>query len=257
MNFAAIPLLQLRIAVALLAKRRELKLAYMKSWREAHPSRRREWTVENAEHVRKYRRNYELENLPARKAYMADWRKKNVARRQESKRRWDSEHVEHVRAKRREFARKSNYSKRPYVKLKNTIRNLTQFHLHGALKDRSTEKMLGCGTRFFQKWVESQFQPGMSWENRTSWHLDHIFPLGSCKRGDIDQLALASNYHNIRPIWGRDNCRKSSAITADSLVAAYICGVSEIHLNKNSRMSPELIAKSEKLGFKVYEFCRA
>jgi hypothetical protein len=38
---------------------------------------------------------------------------------------------------------------------------------------------IDCNRDAFRAWIEGQFKPGMSWENRREWHLDHIVPRSS------------------------------------------------------------------------------
>lgn len=77
----------------------------------------------------------------------------------------------------------------------------------GFKKGSTTEKMLGCTFRQFSKHIETQFTDGMSWDNRSEWHLDHIIPL-SCAT-TIEGLEKLSHYTNIRPLWAADNLAKS------------------------------------------------
>ena len=77
----------------------------------------------------------------------------------------------------------------------------------GLSKESKTQKMLGCSFKQFNKHIESQFTDGMSWDNRSEWHLDHILPL-SCAT-TIEGLEKLSHYTNIRPLWAAENRRKS------------------------------------------------
>jgi hypothetical protein len=60
--------------------------------------------------------------------------------------------------------------------------------------------------------LERQFLPGMSWENKGKWHIDHIVPLASFKfeTPSDDGFQAAWALSNLRPLWGRDNIRKSA-----------------------------------------------
>ncbi len=63
--------------------------------------------------------------------------------------------------------------------------------------------------------LERQFLPGMTWENRGAWHLDHIQPLASFNfttPSDPDFKA-AWSLPNLRPLWACDNLRKSAQRT--------------------------------------------
>ena len=67
----------------------------------------------------------------------------------------------------------------------------------------TTFTYLGCSIEEFKKYLESKFQPGMSWDNYGEWHIDHIVPVASGK--DIYKLF---HYSNLQPLWARDNLRK-------------------------------------------------
>lgn len=56
--------------------------------------------------------------------------------------------------------------------------------------------------------LESKFKPGMSWENKNQWHVDHIIPL-SCasSKQEVEKLC---HYTNLQPLWSNDNIRKSN-----------------------------------------------
>jgi len=57
-------------------------------------------------------------------------------------------------------------------------------------------------------YLESKFLPGMSWENRNLWHLDHIRPLKTFDLSEPAQLAAACHFTNLQPLWAADNLRK-------------------------------------------------
>lgn len=81
------------------------------------------------------------------------------------------------------------------------------FRLNGYTKRSRTYEILGCSYEFLMGYIESKFQPGMSWENRSEWHIDHIIPLASAKTEE-DVIRL-NHYKNLRPLWAEDNLRKS------------------------------------------------
>lgn len=75
-------------------------------------------------------------------------------------------------------------------------------------KKTKTEIILGCSIAHFKKHLESQFKEGMSWENRSAWHIDHIIPLALAK--NEDQLIKLNHYTNLRPLWAKENLVKSA-----------------------------------------------
>jgi hypothetical protein len=62
--------------------------------------------------------------------------------------------------------------------------------------------------------LERLFKPGMSWENRGKWHIDHIRPLASFKYinddGSINQDEIAASWdiNNLQPLWDHENMSK-------------------------------------------------
>ena len=63
--------------------------------------------------------------------------------------------------------------------------------------------------------LERQFLPGMTWGNRGEWHIDHIVPLASFTftSPDDPEFRAAWALTNLRPLWAKDNIRKSAKRT--------------------------------------------
>lgn len=78
----------------------------------------------------------------------------------------------------------------------------------GAVKSQKTMDLLGCSFEFLKKHLESQFKDGMSWEDRSSFHIDHIRPLASFDLTDPDQLKVACHWTNLQPLLPLENIRK-------------------------------------------------
>lgn len=80
----------------------------------------------------------------------------------------------------------------------------------GFSKRSKTSIILGCSFSEFRIHIERQFLKGMSWDNRSEWHIDHITPLASATT-EAEVIAL-NHYTNLRPIWAKDNLSKQDAI---------------------------------------------
>lgn len=84
--------------------------------------------------------------------------------------------------------------------IKNSIKN------RGYKKNTKTEKILGIDILGFFKYIESMFEPWMTWENRGlyngelnyGWDIDHIIPISSATNED-DILRL-NHYTNLKPL---------------------------------------------------------
>lgn len=77
-------------------------------------------------------------------------------------------------------------------------------------KNDSITKSVGCTPEFLCKYIESKFKPGMNWDNRHLWHLDHITPLSSAKTEE--ELLKLNHYTNLQPLWAEDNLKKSNKL---------------------------------------------
>lgn len=78
------------------------------------------------------------------------------------------------------------------------------------LKSGCTRTLLGCNISALRMHLERQFKPGMNWDNRGEWHIDHIRPLASFDLSDFEQQMQAFHFTNLQPLWRRDNLSKSS-----------------------------------------------
>ena len=72
----------------------------------------------------------------------------------------------------------------------------------------STLELLGCSIEFLKQYLESKFQPGMTWENYGDWHIDHIKPCVSYNLADPEQQKICFHYTNLQPLWAKDNLSK-------------------------------------------------
>jgi len=92
--------------------------------------------------------------------------------------------------------------------LKTRIKNLVKksFTDRGKKKNTKTELILGCSYNDFKLYVESKFEPWMTWENRGKyngtenygWDIDHRIPLDTAEtEEDIIRL---NHYTNLQPL---------------------------------------------------------
>lgn len=116
----------------------------------------------------------------------------------------------------------------PVFKIKRNLRRRVHHVLKGTLKTAHTFELIGCTPEEFKVYIESLWQPGMSWENYgpRGWHVDHI---KECFRFDLTDSAQQKecfHYSNQRPLWAKDNLSRrrrgnqslSDKIASDALV---------------------------------------
>ena len=76
----------------------------------------------------------------------------------------------------------------------------------------TTEAELGYTAQEAKSHIERQFLRGMTWENHGKWHIDHIVPIGQFDITTDEGRKAANALTNLRPIWAKDNLRKSDAV---------------------------------------------
>lgn len=96
------------------------------------------------------------------------------------------------------------------TKSRQTLRDV--IYKSGLLKDSFEEEfkeVIGCSIDEFKTYIESRFQPGMSWSNygkeRGKWSIDHKDPLAKSEEG-----SNINHYTNLQPLWVSDNSKKGA-----------------------------------------------
>jgi hypothetical protein len=82
-------------------------------------------------------------------------------------------------------------------------------------KKSRTHEILGCDFETFKLHIERQFTKGMSWDNRSKWHIDHIYPM-SLAQNEEEAIKL-NHYTNLRPMWAIENISKGNRIIQHQL----------------------------------------
>jgi len=77
-------------------------------------------------------------------------------------------------------------------------------------KENKTIELLGYSAQNLKEHLESKFLEGMSWDNRSQWHIDHIIPVSSFDKSE--KLSVVNSLENLQPLWAKDNLIKGSKI---------------------------------------------
>lgn len=107
---------------------------------------------------------------------------------------------------------KQRYKTDPLFKFSMSVRQLIGLSIRnkGYKKTSKTATILGCDFETFRIHIERQFTKGMNWENRSEWHLDHIYPVSLAK--DEKHIIELNHYTNFQPLWAIDNMSKGNKI---------------------------------------------
>ena len=98
----------------------------------------------------------------------------------------------------------------PQYAMRCRLRSRIKQWLKGKIKSAPTAELVGCTEKVCNEWLESQFLPGMTWENQHLWHIDHMKPLDSFDALDPAEQRKACHYTNLQPLWAKDNFEQSN-----------------------------------------------
>lgn len=135
----------------------------------------------------------------------------------ERKKRYKERHPDRVKAsyaapKKRAYMVRymtKKYKTDPAYQMRARLSNRIRKALIGR-KPATTMQLVGCTSEELKDWLELWFAPGMSWENRSEWEVDHRRPLASFDLSDPVQIKLACHYTNLQPLWRHENRAKGA-----------------------------------------------
>jgi hypothetical protein len=194
------------------------KKDYDKIYREENKEKisdyKKEWYSKNKENVKERVKDWKEENKEALKEYTKKYREEN----KDNLKKWREENKEKIREQRKKYREQnrdkiSQYENKkrkedPLYWLRSNIRSSisTMLNRKGYTKNSKTIEILGCSFEEFFLYLESKFEPWMTWDNRglyngTSnfgWDIDHIIPISSgLTEEDIIKL---NHYTNLQPL---------------------------------------------------------
>ena len=102
-------------------------------------------------------------------------------------------------------------------------------------------ELLGVKIKYFKKYLEYRFLPGMTWDNHGKvWHLDHIIPISAIDFSKDENLKFAFHYRNFQPLLAKDNLIKSNNIFIPIESHIKLRDVDVILKNITKRLKPDL-----------------
>ena len=143
----------------------------------------------------------------------AKYYRNNIDKKKEYYHQYDKDN----RNKRNEY-RRNKYNNDPIFRLRHNMGVAVNRSLRakGISKDGAHwEKLVGYTRKELKDHLEKLFKPGMFWENRGEWHIDHIIPVSFFKYNSTDDVEFKYcwSLYNLQPLWAEENIDK-----ADNLI---------------------------------------
>jgi hypothetical protein len=126
----------------------------------------------------------------------------------EKSRNYKGNNKDKINARRREYTRE---------KMKDTVerikRDLKCLITAKIKKTKHSSEYLGTSVELIVKWLEWNFQEGMTWENHGKvWQIDHTLAINSFKLLEERECLDCFNWKNLMPLPKELNARKSDKI---------------------------------------------
>lgn len=205
---------------------------YRAANREKLLDAKRKWDIENREHVVNYTKEYREKNIDILRE-KSRVRSRNIPKdkKREADAKYRQKHLEKLREfdrqrnktpERREYIKANRLKKlesRPELRVIESMRSRVRVVLkeYQTAKVKSSMKLFGCDPLFLRQWIESQFEPNMTWDNYGEWHVDHVIPVSAFNMLDKQHQELCFHYRNLQPMWGAENTKKSNKIDEETI----------------------------------------
>ncbi len=187
----------------------------MQMWRYENPERVRElnrkWAAENPEKVREMSLDWQKRNPDKVLGYGRAYYHRNKEKCLAANRDWVRRNPEKMKVKAAESQRRRLAT--PRGRINHRIRTQLNRCVSKTIETvGEAKRLLPYTTDQLMDHLERQFLPGMTWKNRSKWHIDHIIPLShfhftSAKDPEF-QAAWALS--NLRPMWAKSNLKKGA-----------------------------------------------
>jgi len=205
---------------------------YKKEYREKNKDKIRQNKKEDYEENKEYYLNKTRKYYEENKEYILkrekEYRKKNKDKIKQKIKEYYEENKEYILKRRKEYNEKNKDKIKEYKKNYKCEHNKTPqkciickpysyltklqrkrvIHLLNSKKDKKTTEYLGCDKKTLYNHLEKQFKDGMTWENKSEWHIDHIKPCASFNLELEEERIKCFHYTNLQPLWATDNLSK-------------------------------------------------
>lgn len=162
----------------------------------------KKYATKNADKVNARMKLWREEN----RSYIANYNKE----RKDYVKAWAKENKDKILASRDRYNTKNKSN--PDIALSKFIRKcLRRIEDNFANNGKRYEEIVGYSRLDLKKRIECQFKEGMSWENRSEWHIDHKKPISRFISQGVTDPKIINALSNLQPLWAHENLSKGSS----------------------------------------------
>jgi len=190
---------------------------YQKQYKQQNKDSLKKWYNDyyekNTEKIREYSKTRYLKNIEYYQDYRQQWYQENKENHNNYMKEWYQKNKQRLNAKHK--LRRQND---PSYKILCNLRRRLCHALQDNKKILKTIDLLGCTIIEFKEYLESKFQPNMTWDNygKGGWHIDHIIPCVIFDLTDPIEQKQCFHYSNLQPLWEKENQSKGKKIDYSS-----------------------------------------
>lgn len=191
---------------------RDADARYFKKNREKILIRRRKRYLENRENILLAAANYYKENREKERERIRIYRDTRREKTNANQKKWREENRERwLSSQNRHYAKTKNL---PEEILNSRMSSVMNHCLRGNKAGRKWEDLAGYTREKLRAHIEKKFLPGMSWENRGDWDIDHIIPLAAFNFQTPEDMDFKKAWalKNLRPLWSGTNRSKRAKL---------------------------------------------
>lgn len=190
--------------------RYEANKELFKEKREENKEYQKKYREENKEKLSDYQKNYYDVNKETLLSNLKNYREKNKEKFKNKQKKYYNKNKEQIILKTKNYIT-NRLKNDPIYKFRARVRNLisSSINKRGGKKLTKSEIILGCTFDEFRAYIESKFEPWMTWDNygnpkdgiyelNKTWDFDHIIPITQ-GMSELEIIKL-NHYINIQPL---------------------------------------------------------
>lgn len=196
------------------------KSCYNRDYRRRHLAELKSYAARyrnsHREKAKSYCKSYYKENREEFIKQACDYSRKNRKECNARKRAWAMKNREKRRLYQKRWRAKPHLAGVIRLRIGDSFRQRIKKVLFKNGKSATTLKLLGCSVEDFRIYLESKFEPGMTWENYGSaWHIDHIMPCAIFDLSRPEHQKRCFHFSNMQPLFREENQAKRDKVLSD------------------------------------------
>lgn len=204
------------------SKNKDKIAEYLTKNKDKLAERRKERYTKNKDKILDRNKGYYANNRDAIAEQKKEYRSKNKDKRSEWSKEYYKKNKDTINERSKAYGK--NYRKKNKDKISKYNKewrqaNSATYFIRSSLKRifndwkgsrKKMEKLHGYTFEQLKQRIEFQFKDGMSWDNRSEWHIDHRKPISRFLDQGVTDPKIINALSNLQPMWASENLSKGA-----------------------------------------------